>query len=318
MLACAAMSEASMRCDLCGGQDFETISERDRRGHALRTVICRQCGLVMHDPVPSEEELARYYAEQYRMDYHGERTPSPRRVMRAWKNGERIHRRLAPLLSGKERVLEIGAGLGCTVKVFDLHGFDARGIEPNRDFNAYSRERLKSRVENTNLYDLPAKPAADLVLLIHVIEHFSSPRRALTHIHALLADGGRLYLECPNLTGPFATFGRMFHFAHVHNFTPETLIALARECGFVVEREFSRANAPDIEILFRKDKPAEAHGALSGHAEAVKARLRSISWLGYHLRPAYWKRRLRKLWSYLVELLAARRFVRRLLARLAD
>ncbi len=307
-----------MRCDLCGGRDFDTISERDRRGKPLRTVICRQCGLVMHAPVPSEEELARYYAERYRMDYHGERTPSPRRVMRAWKNGERIFHRLAPLLAGDDRVLEIGAGLGCTVKVFDLHGFDARGIEPNRDFNAYSRDRLKSRVENTNLYDLPAEPRADLVLLIHVIEHFSSPRRALEHIHALLADGSRLYIECTNLTGPFATFDRMFHFAHVHNFTPHTLIALARECGFVVEREFSGENDPDIEILFRKDKPTEARGALSGHAESVKARLRRFSWLRYHLRADYWKRRLRKLWSYLVEFLTARRFVRRLLEKLSS
>ncbi|MDX8402107.1 MAG: class I SAM-dependent methyltransferase [Mariprofundaceae bacterium] len=312
------MSNEDMRCDLCGGQSFETLSERDRHGRPLRTVICEGCGLVMHSPVPDEDALARYYAEHYRMDYHGERTPSPRRVMRAWKNGERIFGRLQPMLKGGERVLEIGAGLGCTVKVFDMHGFDASGIEPNRDFNAWSREKLKARVENTNLYDLPAEARADLILLIHVIEHFSSPRRALTHIHGLLADGGRLYLECPNLTGPFATFGRMFHFAHVYNFTPQTLATLARECGFIVERAFNGPDDPDIEILLRKATPEpDAHRRLSGHAEEVKARLRRFSWLRYHLRGDYWKRRMRKLAGYLREYLTARRFVRRLLDRLA-
>ncbi len=272
----------------------------------------------MHLPVPSEAEVAEYYATRYRQDYHGERQPSPRRVMRAWKNGERIHAQLKPWLKPGMSVFEIGAGIGCTVKVFETHGLDARGIEPNSDFNRYSRDRIHTRIDNTNLYDLADAGSPDLILLVHVIEHFSSPRRALTHIHSLLADDGLFYVECPNLTGPFATFARMFHYAHIYNFSHQTLIALARECGFEPVARLSDDSEPDIQLLFRKSEPVKAAATLAGHADEVRAAVRRHNMLSYHLRPDYLKRRLRKLGSYLAEALGAGRFVRRLLARLEN
>ena len=309
---------ATPHCDLCGGVDFSIISASDRHGEALQTGMCRDCGLVMHLPVPSEAEVAEYYANRYRRDYHGEQEPTARRVMRAWNNGERIYAKLLPWLKGDEAVFEIGAGIGCTVKAFETHGHQAAGIEPNRDFNAWSRAKLLTRIENTNLYDVGDAGSPDIILLIHVIEHFSSPRRALTHIHSLLGDGGLFYVECPNLSGPFATFDRMFHYAHIYNFTPETLAALAAECGFEKVASLSAADEPDIHMLFRKATPKPAAAALVGHAVAVEAAVGRHNALSYHLRPAYLQRRIRKLWSYLLEGLTAGSFVARLLARLQN
>ncbi|MDQ6993307.1 MAG: class I SAM-dependent methyltransferase [Mariprofundus sp.] len=305
-----------MHCDLCGGSDFTVISELDRHGKALQTGLCRACGLVMHLPVPSEEEVAEYYASRYRADYHGESEPSPRRVMRAWNNGERIYSQLAPSLKGDESVFEIGAGIGCTVKVFETHGHSASGIEPNHDFNRYSRENLHTRIENTNLFDLNDANTPTLVLLIHVIEHFSSPRRALSHIHTLLADGGLFYVECPNVTGPFATFGRMFHYAHIYNFTPETLQALAEECGFEHVSTLAGAASPDIHMLFRKAEVQPAAAQLQLYASTVEGQIHAYNALSYHLRPVYLQRRVCKLWSYLVEGLTAGSFVSKLLKTL--
>jgi len=315
-------------CDLCGGTQFEALSQHDRHGKDLETVVCTGCGLVMHMPVPSEQEVEDYYANAYRQDYHGESVPNVRRVMRAWKNGERIYKRISPFLNKQDRCMEVGAGLGCTVKVFDTHGYQAFGIEPNKDFNSYSREQLHANVENTNLYTLEEKPIADVIFLIHVIEHFSSPRRALTKMAQLLEDGGRLYMECPNLIGPFSTFGRMFHYAHIYNFTPQTLIAIAAQCGFEVEQVFTTQDEPNIEILFRKisaqDTVAQntavqnATATLAEHAALVKKEVGHYNWFTYHLRMGYWVLRVKKLWSYLVEMLCAKGFVQKLLEKLAQ
>jgi len=301
------------RCDLCGGTDFEEISNRDRKGEPLATGICTGCGLVAHMPLPSEEEVSAYYAENYRRDYHGESTPSARRIMRAWKNGERILSQLFPQLNKEMKVFEIGAGIGCTVKAFETQGFAASGIEPNKDFNSFTREKLKADVENRNLYDLPAEPSYDLILLIHVIEHFTSPTRALKHIHGLLNEGGLFYVECPNLAAPFATFNRLFHYAHIYNFTPATLIALAKKCGFELVEQFSEADNPDIHMLFRK-VPEESLDISAGEADRTKAAIHRFNTLSYHLRPVYLGRRVRKLSSYLMEYLLARMFVKGLLA----
>jgi len=305
-----------MRCDLCGGSIFEEISDRDRLGNELHTAVCLGCGLVSHMPVPSEAEVAEYYAMQYRRDYHNETIPSPRRIMRAWKNGERIHARLGPHLRPGTSVFEVGAGIGCTVKVFEQNGFDAAGAEPNRDFNLFTRERLKANIANTNLFDLPKAKAHDAVLLIHVIEHFTSPTRALRHIHAMLRDNGLLYIECPNLTAPFATFSRLFHYAHIYNFTPRTLADLAAKCGFKEMQQFSGKDDPNIQMLFyRSDLDRVAFNP--PHADEVKQAIHRYNLLTYNLRYSYLSTRIKKIYSYAQEFIFARSFVEKLLQRLA-
>lgn len=304
-------------CDLCGGNDFSIISENDRHGKALTTALCNGCGLVSHLPRPSEEEVAAYYAQDYRKDYHGESSPSPRRIMRAWNNGQRILNQLRTHLSPNASLFEVGAGIGCTVKSFEEAGFDASGIEPNEGFNAYTCGTLHAKVSNTNLYDLYVDDEGmDSILLIHVIEHFSSPTRALTQIRSLLKDDGLLYIECPNIGAPFATFGRMFHFAHIFNFTPATLIELARKCGFEVVKQFKADDHPDIEILFRKIGVPADFKADASNAEKTNWAIHRYNWLTYNLRPDYLSRRVCKLLKYGNEYLKASEFVKALEQRL--
>ena len=110
--------------------------------------------MVSHRQIPTEAELAEFYATQYRWAYHREITPSPRRIMRAWRNGQRIYRQVAPWLTPRSSVLDVGAGIGCTVKVFEQQGHDASGIEPNDGFHAYSQEQLQAAVAKEFLFDL--------------------------------------------------------------------------------------------------------------------------------------------------------------------
>jgi len=310
------MTNHSVQCDLCGGEKLEIVSRSDRHKQSLDTGLCLGCGLVMHVPVPNEAEVAEYYATRYRQDYHGERQPSERRVMRAWNNAGRIYKQLSSRLPDVETVFEVGAGIGCTVKYFEDQGLKASGIEPNRDFNAFTRSQLFADVENVNLYDLEQAPRADLVLLIHVIEHFSSPKKALRYIHGLINDGGMFYVECPNLTGPFATYGRMFHYAHIYNFSPKTLQAMAEQCGFELVESFTGDSDADINMLFRKVALKEQSVSLPGNADWVRSRIKKYNALSYHARPAYLSKRARKVSSYLMEYMQAKDFVSTLLSRL--
>jgi SAM-dependent methyltransferase len=306
----------SMLCDLCGCDSIEIISHADRHQQALDTGLCLGCGLVMHVPVPSEAEVNEYYASRYRQDYHGESQPSERRIMRAWKNAERIHRQLSPSLSHVNTVFEVGAGIGCTVKLFETEGFQASGIEPNHDFNAFTQQSLFAQVENTNLFDLEASARTDLLLLIHVIEHFSSPQKALRHLRGLIHDDGLFYVECPNVTGPFATYDRMFHYAHIYNFTPQTLQAMVEQCGFELLECFSDDTDPDIHMLFKKCAVPESAVVKAEHADWVRDRIKQFNVISYHARPSYLSKRVRKVSSYLMEYMQAKDFVSALLSRL--
>jgi SAM-dependent methyltransferase len=304
--------QAAKHCDLCRGTEFDLIGRRDRKGNELFTDLCTTCGLVSHRIIPSEEQLAEFYARDYRRQYHGEATPSARRVMRAWKNGERIYSHVAPWLPRGSDVFEVGAGIGCTVKHFEQQGYAAAGVEPNEGFQSFARRRLRARISNGFLFDLPAAPQHDCLLLIHVIEHLRSPRAALEHLHAMLRDDGLLYVECPNLAGPFATRSRLFHFAHIYNFTPMTLEALARSCGFEPVRWFTRSSDPDLQVLLRRvdDRTLDIDPQCCPATIHAMQRYNAFT---YHLRPRYLQTRLRKLASYLDEHVRAERFVHRLL-----
>jgi 2-polyprenyl-3-methyl-5-hydroxy-6-metoxy-1,4-benzoquinol methylase len=308
------MSDNVSTCDLCDSQSFATISRLDRRGKPLETVVCKTCGLVAHAKIPSEPELERYYAKVYRQDYHGEVTPSARRVVRAWRNGQRLVRQLTDHISPGDRVFEVGAGIGCTVKAFELAGCEASGIDPGVGFQRFARQRLHARVEQQSLFELTPRGAFDLVLLVHVIEHFRSPRQALTHLHGLLRPGGRLYVECPNLAAPFARYTRMFHFAHIHNFTPHTLAMLAGRCGFHVERHFSDYDDPNLQVLLVRRGTGRLVVDRDSYHHTLSALRRARS-AAYHLRRRYLASRIRKLAGYVDEHVTARWRLRGILAR---
>ena len=91
-MAATAAVERAQACDLCGGDAFELVSQRDRDGAPLETCICARCGLVVHREPPGSDELAAYYAGPYREQYQHEQTPSARRVLRSWEKGPKLLR----------------------------------------------------------------------------------------------------------------------------------------------------------------------------------------------------------------------------------
>ena len=307
------VDEKAKACDLCDGQHFEQVAQLDRHGQPLETVVCTSCGLVVHGRTPTEAQLEEFYGNNYREQYHGETTPSDRRILRAWRNGRRLYRQLAAYATPGAEVMEIGAGIGCTVKQFELAGCRASGIEPHAGFQSFGAQQLRADVSRANLYDLAVQPRYDLLLLVHVIEHFLSPRQALMRMAQLLKPGGRLYVECPNLAAPFAMRDRLFHFAHIHNFTPQTLEMLAARCGFRLERLFQSEDRPNLEMLLIRDDPRQLRHADS-YARTLEA-IRRHNWASYHLRWQYLQLRVRKLSGYLGDHLGAAARVRRIVSR---
>ena len=293
------------------------IATRDRDGRRLDTQICLTCGLVSHARIPSETELREYYTSSYRLEYHGEATPSARRVMRAWMNGQRILRQVSPLLPAGGRILEVGAGIGCTVRTFADAGFRAEGVDPGGEFLRFARNQLKADVQVGSLYDLPDSHKFDAVLMVHVIEHLASPRQAVEKISGLLKVGGMLYVECPNLQAPFAPRDRLFHVAHIHNFVPATLRMLAESCGFRLRRRFGDEGDSNLQMLFQHS--CERRLTIdTQNFQRTRDDLNRATWAHYHLRRRYVADRLRKLGSYAREYATSASFVQNLVSRYAS
>lgn len=301
-------------CDLCGGDSATPVADRDRKGRPWVTVCCDSCGLVRHGAMPTEAELADFYARQYRKAYHNESAPSARRVRRAWLKARRVQSALRPHLNGGERVFEAGAGIGCNLLAFARAGHPVEGVEPNVGFQEFARGRLGLNVAAASVFDWRPERPYDLILLIHVIEHFRSPSAAFRKLHGLLSPGGRLYLECPSLATPFSDASEQFHYAHTFTFTPATLLKMAERHGFTACEVYSGGWGQNHKILFERVRPDPNVDLGSGREETLEILTQfRRPWKRYSLD--YVKRRARRAGIYLSEFLLAGRTARRLTQR---
>ncbi|MCP1337948.1 class I SAM-dependent methyltransferase [Futiania mangrovi] len=222
------------QCPICLSRESAQVSDTDRHGKPLATLLCASCGHVYNWPVPSAEELAAFYADAYRVDYKGKVRPRMRQVIRNFDRVKTYFRTWWPVIEGRRRVLDMGAGSGEFVFFAQELGLEARGVEPNRSYSAYCREVLGIDVTSGGIEDVDFAPGSfDFIRLNHVLEHMADPVASLERLASWLAEDGVLYVEVPDIVGYAATKsrGNIFHYGHIHNFSAWTLRAAAGRAG---------------------------------------------------------------------------------------
>ena len=246
--------------------DLEVVSEADRHGQPLRTVVNMQTGLVRNDPIPGDEELARFYAEDYRKAYKSAEKPRKRQIIRNFRRVAGHVAAFRDVIGATERVLDVGAGSGEFLFLTGALGKDARGIEPNRGYAEYCRDDLGLDVAAEHLRgDLFAPASFDLIRLNHVLEHLNAPVRYLEMVARWLRPGGVLYVEVPNIEVYCRTKSRdnMFHYGHIYNFNPWTLRAAAGLAGLEEAPETAERSAGTTGVFFRAGQRLDPAGAVS-------------------------------------------------------
>ena len=284
-------------CDLCGSVDRDVVGRRDRYGNPLQTCLCRNCGLVFTSPMPTDMEVDNFYRRFYRKSYHNAYKPTAKALLRAERGAASRFEAVRPVLKRGARVLDVGSASGNFVRFMTDQGYETIGIEPNQAFAEYSRYEFGINVQATIWQEAEIKNGSiDVITANHVIEHFRSPVAALQTFHLWLKPGGAVYISVPNIYNPDRTpYGR-FHFAHIYNFTRETLIMLALKAGF----EMSEDHPGDgTNILFlRRDVPVknwqiypDAYTNLKAYFETYTNKRYFFSSKPYQR----WVRRMRKL-----------------------
>lgn len=269
--------EATTPCPCCGTRQATAVATRDgKSGEALLTVSCNACGLGRIDPLPTEEELAQWYATQYRQQYKGAVQPALRHVLRAGRNAllrwqwlrEHSPVRSWQAADAQRTSLDIGSSSGEFVALMRHLGMNAMGIEPHAGYASYARDTLGLAVRHgplqERLDDLSAD-SLDLVTMFHVLEHLPEPVAALRRIAQRLKPDGLLYIEVPNATRPCSPH-YMFFRAHVLYFTGPSLRQTLEAAGLVVVAH-SADDADNLSIVARRGAAARTPAAAQhGHA----------------------------------------------------
>ena len=232
-------------CRVCSSPNHIPYAE----ALGFRIVLCRDCGLWYVNPQPTVEELEQFYAEydegiQWR------------------QNEEQFNGRMRDAvmsLKCRGTVLDVGCGSGNFLLCMHKAGYAVFGIEPSRTGSEYTKASHGVEVFNGMVEEylsLPNHRSFDVITILNVLEHLTDPAKTLSQISQLMNPGAILAIVVPNAQfhallgtvrrrlgvsdpywlncpGSFACGFKLPH--HLSSFKPDTISALAKRCGFVVE-----------------------------------------------------------------------------------
>ena len=229
-------------CGVCGiPLEARPVARFEIQGFRYDVRPCARCGGAGTSPVPSPEELGRFYGfRSYRADDGARFNALVERVVGLARDARR--RRVERLAGKRGRLLDVGCGRGLFLRRMRRAGWEVAGVEADAEVSRRISEAhgLDVRGGDPGEWGFP-DGSFDAVTLHHVLEHVVRPAEMLGHCRRLLRDGGLLVVAVPNRDSLQAAFGRdgWLHMDvpfHLHHFTAAGLARLMAASGFRVVR----------------------------------------------------------------------------------
>jgi len=229
-------------CHICGGINFEILSEKDRYGLFMSVVICRDCGLIQTDPRMSQESYNQFYSSEYRQLYGGTESPQDNFFADQYNRGTNIIQFLERNLKMKinrKKIFEVGVGAGGILYSFQQKGNDIFGCDIGEEYLEFGRKKYNLPLVSGSIKEiqLPWKP--DFILYSHVIEHILNPFEELDYLKQFCKHDTYLFIEVPGIKGDLVTnyqknFLLYLQNAHITHFSLTTLCNLLSKSGWTM------------------------------------------------------------------------------------
>jgi len=258
--------QSATLCSLCRTPEvrflFNAVDHQYKLPGVFALGRCARCGLVGLSPMPSPEQVNRFYAVEDHYSYLGAAPSLSRRLKNRllvlgasvlFRPGNGRWRRLGRLLlrplKGRlvprspfgGRLLDVGCGNGAYLAKQRDIGWEAYGCELSES-GARTARQGGLDVFHGPLFDAKYPDAFfDVVHLEQVFEHVSEPGPLLREIRRILKPDGLLLIGVPNGEAlSFRIFKRHWGLLgvpfHLFQYSPSTLTQVLARDGFRVER----------------------------------------------------------------------------------
>lgn len=269
---------AASGCPSCGEPAYTTLFRATDRlyrttSERFNVVECSACGLIRLHPMPSPEELARFYPDDYWWDADESTSGRLAEIYRQFVLQDHV-RFVARAIPHNVGLLDIGCGGGSFLNALGQRGIPVMGTDSSRVAAGITLERFGYPAVSSVLPNLPfAGGSFGAVTLFHVLEHLPHPVESLMEIHRVMVPGGKLVLQVPNAAcWQLLLLGERWSGLdvprHLINFRAEDLEGLLEYCGFAVRRR---------KFFSLRDNPAGLATSLAPSLEPVARRVRGMS-----------------------------------------
>lgn len=239
-------------CILCHSVNFKKqFGVIDQYKDQFEFCVCFSCGANFLNPLPSQDQLKRAYAN----DYYGEGTkkfsPAVERVLNYFRSQKAAA--FSKYLNNGDKILDVGCADGEFLHQLSKFGnYELHGLE----LEGKAFERAKQRTElilHGGVLEKETYPQENFqfISLVHVFEHLPNPGETIACLSEIIKSKGFLYIEQPNINSWQA---KLFKDKWLHldpprhlNFLPEeTFITKMEEYGFqlVTKKYFSPQFSP--------------------------------------------------------------------------
>ncbi len=192
------LSENKYKCRICGGISYNTTF--NSRG--FKVLECNKCHFGIVDPIPDEIQLSKLYnSSEYfatHMQYNYEEISEQEINDLIEISGKSHEKYLKKYLKPGSKILEIGPGGGFSLKYFQNKGYLVKGVETSDSSVKFARNKLHLDIDQNNFENFYDDKMYDIIMLNHVLEHFTDPNKAMKIIINKLVKGGILYVRVPN------------------------------------------------------------------------------------------------------------------------
>lgn len=216
-------------------------------------VQCQDCGFMFVNPLPTEDEIARLYADD--LFYHNEQEDRVEFDMepevRQWEE-PRYMKQLAKVVryvsSGK--MIDIGCGCGVMLRTAQKLGWNVHGLELSKACVELCRDKWHLNVQHGSILQVKyPEESFELVVIDNVFEHLISPECVLEKVRMILKPKGILLISVPNILGfsfrcwfwyikarniPFEPKS----YGHLFFYTMPTIISMLEKNGFIVKEAY--------------------------------------------------------------------------------
>jgi len=156
-------------------------------------------------------------------------------------------------------VVDLGCGRGELVRLMQLDGFDAEGIDISPEQAALARAAGVARIRQGDFRAILAAHPAHFAAITatDLLEHLTKPEvlRTFDEVAAALAPGGVFVGRVPNAVSPLGGHIQAGDFTHLTSFTARSIRQLAAAAGF--------------DLVLARSSPPVAHGLASAARVAV-------------------------------------------------